>query len=132
MDKETKSKHIVVWVLLLLIVGLPLLGYWALFTPHTYRFFIDREKVSREYSLVLTDDVKLVSYCDGSMFIAITTELIVEVDDAESFLQNNIKCDIEKGDPANGDDYKYSGNRRIYISIEPLDGKYRVHLKHRE
>ena len=131
MSKQSKKALTCVLVILLLF-GLPLLGYWALFCPHTYRVFIDRERVSEEFCLDLTDDVKLVSYYDGSQFIAIDTELTVEVDDAESFLKNNIKCGIEKGDPAYGDDYKYSGNRRIYIRIEPNEDKYLVHLNHRE
>jgi hypothetical protein len=87
--------------------------------------------VSEEFYLDLTDDVKLVSYCDGSMFIAITTELIVEVDDAEEFIRRNIKCEVEPF-TENNFDHKYGGNRRIYIKIEPLEDKYRVHLRHME
>jgi len=45
-------------------------------------FRIDREQVSEEFFLDLTDDVKLVSYKDDSFLIAIDTELVVEVDDA--------------------------------------------------
>ncbi|WP_024855926.1 hypothetical protein [Ruminococcus albus] len=74
----------------------------------------------------------IASYKDDSFLIAITCELVVEVDDAEKFLQNNIKCGIEKGYPGSGDDYQYSDGKRIYIRIEPYDGKYRVHLKHME
>jgi hypothetical protein len=88
--------------------------------------------VSEEFFLDLTDDVKLVSYKDDSFLIAIDTELVVEVDDAESFIRNNIKCGIEKGYPGSGEDYQYSDGKRIYIRIEPYDGKYRVHLKHVE
>ena len=132
MSKKNKTLLVCVSFVLVLFVGLPLFGYWWLFSEHTYSVFIDRERVSKEFSLDLTDDVKLVSYRDGSMFIAFDTALTVEVDDAESFLYNNITCDIEKGDPAYGDDYKYSGNRRIYIRIEPRGEKYRVHLNHRE
>ena len=95
-------------------------------------FRIDREEMSEEFFLDLTDDVKLVSYKDDSFLIAIDTELVVEVDDAEKFLQNNIKCGIEKGYPGSGDDYQYSDGKRIYISIEPYGEKYRVHLKHIE
>lgn len=95
-------------------------------------FRIDREEVSEEFFLDLTDDVKLVSYKDDSFLIAIDAELVVEVDDAEKFLQNNIKCGIEKGIPGSGDDYQYSDGKRIYIRIEPYDGKYRVHLNHME
>ena len=95
-------------------------------------FRIDREEVSEEFYLDLTDDVKIVSYEDDSFLIAIDSELVVEVDDAESFMRNNIKCGIEKGYPGSGEDYQYSDGKRIYISIEPYNGKYRVHLKHVE
>lgn len=100
--------------------------------PHKYYFFIDREEVSEEFFPDLTDYVKLVSYKDDSFLIAIHTELVVEVDDAESFMRNNIKCGIEKGYPGSGEDYKYSDGKLIYIRIVPFDGKYHVHLSHKE
>lgn len=74
----------------------------------------------------------IASYKDDSFLIAIHTELVVEVDDAESFMRNNIKCGIEKGYPGSGDDHKYSDGKRIYIRIVPIDGKYHVHLSHKE
>ncbi len=70
---------------------LPLFVCLVKFMPHKYCFFIDRELVIEDFYLDLTDDVKLVSYKDDSFLIAITCELVVEVDDAEKFLQNNIK-----------------------------------------
>lgn len=132
MDRKKKTIIISISIILLILVGIPAFVIFVLFCPHTTRIFFDRERLENEFYLELTDDVKLVSYRDESFLIAIDNELTVEVDDAESFMKNNITCDIEEGDPKNGDDYKYSGGRRIYIRIEPLDGKYRVHLEHRE
>ncbi len=112
-------------------VLLPLLGYWALFSPHTYRVFIDRERVSEEFSLDLTDDVKLVSYYNGSILIAIDTELTVEVGDPDSFMRDNIRQDILPCDSDGYGDYRYE-HSRIYITSEPYGDKYRVHLRHME
>jgi hypothetical protein len=94
--------------------------------------FIDRQRVSQEFYLDLTDDVKLVSYKDDSFLVAIDTELVVEVDDAERFLQNNVNFDLIKYLPGNTFDYKSRGDEHISIRIEPYDGKYRVHLYHSE
>ena len=129
MSKKNKTALIVVLVILL--VGLPLVGYWVFFSPHTYRFFIDRERVSEEFSLDLTDDVKLVSYYDGSILIAIDTELTVEVSDPDSFMRDNIRQEILPCDSDGYGDYRYE-HSRIYITSEPYGDKYRVHLRHME
>ena len=124
MEKKSNKTLMYVYVIYVLAV--------CCFAVYYSCFRIDREQVSDEFFLDLTDDVKIVSYEDDSFLIAITCELVVEVDDAEKFLQNNIKCGIEKGIPGSGDDYQYSDGKRIYISIEPYGEKYRVHLKHIE
>jgi len=124
MEKKSNKTLMYVYVIYVLAV--------CCFAVYYSCFRIDREQVSEEFCLDLTDDVKLVSYKDDSFLIAIDTELVVEVVDAESFIRNNIKCGIEKGIPGSGDDYQYSDGKRIYIRIEPYDGKYRVHLKHME
>ncbi len=134
MNQRSKKSNLWIWIVIL-ILWLPLLGYLAILfiiSPHTYHFFIDREKVSEEFNLDLTDDVKLVSYCDRSFLCVIDSELIVEVNDPEEFLKNNITCDIEKADPSSGDDYKYNkyATGIIHIRIEPYEDKYRVHLNY--
>ena len=131
MEKKSKKKLGCILVILIFVLP-PLIFYVAMFMPHTYYFFIDREEVSEEFYLDLTDDVKLVSYKDDSFLVAIDTELVVEVDDAERFLQNNVKFDLIKYLPGNFFDYKSRGDEHISIRIEPYHGKYRVHLYHSE
>ena len=75
---------------------------------------------------------EIVSYEDDSFLIAIDTELVVEVDDAESFVKNNVKIDLIKYLPGNFFDYKSRDDENISIRIEPYHGKYRVHLYHSE
>ena len=102
-----------------------------MFCPHTQYFFFDRERLCDEFSLDLTDDVRLVSYYDGSAFIAITTELTVEVGDPEAFMSSNIKQKILPYDDKAYGDYRYE-HSRIYIKTEPQGDKYLVHLRHME
>ena len=124
MEKKTDKMLIGFFIIYILVI--------CCFAVYYSCFRIDREQVSEEFFPDLTDYVKLVSYKDDSFLIAIDTELVVEVDDAESFMRNNIKCGIEKGYPGSGDDHKYSDGKRIYIRIVPIDGKYHVHLCHKE
>lgn len=131
MEKKSKKKLGCILVILIFVLP-PLIFYMAMFMPRIYYFSIDRQRVSEEFNLDLTDDVKLVSYKDDSFLVAIDTELVVEVDDAERFLQNNVKFDLIKYLPGNFFDYKSRGDEHISIRIEPHHGKYRVHLYHSE
>jgi hypothetical protein len=118
---KTDKKLLRFLVIFLLVVGV----CCARFSP---RFFIDRQRVSGEFSLELTDDVKLVSYQNNNRFFDSDSELVVDVDDAESFVKNNVKSGLIKILPGNFYDYKYRDDENISIRIEPHFGKYRVYL----
>lgn len=127
MSKKEIKTLVIVSVVPILVIVLPLLVYYAVIFPHG--IFIDRDMVKETYALDLTDDVKLVSCRDESFLCVIDCNLIVEVDDAGSFLKNNIKADIEKNCQY---DYKYSVDTTgtVYVRTEPYEDKFRVHLQY--